>query len=542
MGRGFGLSTGRLIALGRLLLAALFLFALWLDARQPDRAARDTYLLLILYVGFAVGIVVATWRDWWLEAKLAGPAHAADILLFTLLVLTTTGYASPFFSFFIFLLLVAALRWGWFATALTGGLLILLYLGAGGLVLSAGAPFSLQDVIIRTGQLISVTLILLWFGANRLRTRLHLQDEGMLGQPSLDEPDIEKALEAVMRGLRASKGLFAWRESGRSDFGVVALGPGESRRFAVAAHEMPDRLSAPLLYDIARNRALCRDRERNLRASEASAVIPDRLANRLGLSQGLAIRIRTDSGEGLLFAQSVRGLSVDHIDIGEQVGAEVAGFIERGALLRATDENAEARSRLSLARDLHDSVVQFLAGAAFRLEAMKRSQASGRDLAGDLDELKQLMLHEQGELRAFITVLRSGSETAFADLAQDLKSLAERLSRQWSISCEVAVRRDSMSVPTRLQIDLHQLMREAVANAVRHADAKRVRVKLEAEAQALRMVIANDGADLPMVAGKRRTSASLEERVLQAGGEIDVARGLGMTRVAITLPVRSRTA
>ncbi len=78
----------------------------------------------------------------------------------------------------------------------------------------------------------------------------------------------------------------------------------------------------------------------------------------------------------------------------------------------AAADSAEARSRIVLARDLHDSVVQFLAGAAFRLEAMKRSEASGRKLEPELNELKQLMMQEQGELRAFITALRSGTRGA----------------------------------------------------------------------------------------------------------------------------------
>ena len=71
-------------------------------------------------------------------------------------------------------------------------------------------------------------------------------------------------------------------------------------------------------------------------------------------------------------------------------------------------QRRSALAAVALARDLHDSVVQFLAGAAFRLEAMKRSEASGRKLEPELNELKQLMMQEQGELRAFITALRSG--------------------------------------------------------------------------------------------------------------------------------------
>ena len=40
------------------------------------------------------------------------------------LVLLTEGYASPFFAFFMFVLLAAAFRWVWHATALSAGVLV----------------------------------------------------------------------------------------------------------------------------------------------------------------------------------------------------------------------------------------------------------------------------------------------------------------------------------------------------------------------------------------------------------------------------------
>ena len=136
-------------------------------------------------------------------------------------------------------------------------------------------------------------------------------------------------------------------------------------------------------------------RERNLCSFMPGDAIGPETASTLALREGIAIPVRSDAGEGVLFLEAVRSLSTDHIDLGEQIAAEVAAHFQRHALLKAAEESAEARSRLALARDLHDSVVQFLAGAAFRLEAMKRSEASGRTIEPELNELKQLMLQEQ---------------------------------------------------------------------------------------------------------------------------------------------------
>jgi signal transduction histidine kinase len=187
-------------------------------------------------------------------------------------------------------------------------------------------------------------------------------------------------------------------------------------------------------------------------------------------------------------------------------------------------------------------VVQFLAGAAFRLEAMKRSEASGRQLEPELNELKQLMMQEQGELRAFITALRSGTLIELADLARDLKGLADRLSRQWAIECEFTAERANVMVSTNLHLDAHQLVREAVANAVRHAGAKSVRIALSTADGEVRLEMVNDGSAFPKQGGRIQLPQTLEERVNQAGGRIELSRGMGVTKLSISLPVEGRRA
>jgi signal transduction histidine kinase len=538
VGKGLQHPSGRVIALGRLLLATLFLVAIWVDASQPAHVPEATYALLIFYLAFAAAIVAATWSNWWLDAKLAGPAHAVDIILFTLLVMLTEGFTSPFFAFFIFVLLSAAIRWGWHLTAATAILLTLLYLIIGMLVVTPSAPFELQRFVVRTGQLVILSLILIWFGANQWRARLHLRDEELLARPTLEESPLETGLRAAMTFVRASTGVFVWREQGRGEFAGLAIRGSDLADVHVPglaiAHDLARQ---PFLYDLRKNRALKRDAERNLTGFAPRDVIARKAVADLALAEGLAIPVQSDWGEGELFLEAIPNLSTDHIDLAEQIGADVAAHIQRHALLKAAEESAEARSRLSLARDLHDSVVQFLAGAAFRIEAMKRSNALGRNFDDELNELKQLMLQEQRELRSFITSLRSGPLVAFNDLAKDLQALADRLSRQWDVRCAFSARPAEMMIPARLRLDAHQLMREAVANAVRHAQAKSVTVELAAVANQLQLEFVNDGAEFPVRGERPEMPISLRERVEQAGGAMDMARGMGVTKLSISLPI-----
>lgn len=209
--------SGRVIALGRALLAAVFLIAIWLDPTQPVQAASITFALLGLYVVSSVGIATATWNNWWLDAKLAAPAHLLDMVAFTLLVYATNGYTSPFFVFFVFLILSAAIRWGWRETTLTAVAVILLFLAAGFIVgLSEGfshdsASFDLQRFIVRSAHLVILSAILIWFGVNQGFSGLDLPRGAVLPDPSLEDSPLATALVGAIELTGATTALFLWR-------------------------------------------------------------------------------------------------------------------------------------------------------------------------------------------------------------------------------------------------------------------------------------------------------------------------------------------
>ena len=92
-------------------------------------------------------------------------------------------------------------------------------------------------------------------------------------------------------------------------------------------------------------------------------------------------------------------------------------------------------------------------------------------------------------------------------------------------------------IPTTINLDVHQLVREAVANAVRHAGAKTVQVVLKALPNELRLDFVNDGKSFR---GRNRAidmPQTLRERVVHAGGSIEMSRGMGVTKFSISLPL-----
>jgi len=204
VGRGFKLYSGRVIALGRLLLAMLFMAAIGIDISQPALAPVETYTLLFGYQAFAAVIAALTWNNWWLDAKLAGPAHAVDVIMFTVLVYLTEGYTSPFFIFSVFVLLSAAIRWGWRETTLTAILVAILYLFAGLVAARTSMDFHFYRFIVRAGQLVIMSLILIWFGIHQWRARMPSSAEELYAEPRLDKSPLETGLSASMLALGAS--------------------------------------------------------------------------------------------------------------------------------------------------------------------------------------------------------------------------------------------------------------------------------------------------------------------------------------------------
>lgn len=530
----FKYQSGRVVALGRAMLAILFLISIWLDRGPANQSARAS-TLLILYLFFAIVVAVLTWRNWWLDARLAIPAHIADMAVFTAIVFSTNGYTSPFFLFFLMPLLSAALRWGWRETTLTATALILLYLCAG-LLVTGKEAFELQRFIVRSGHLLILSAILIWFGVHQQFTRLFLGLDDLDRRLSRDDDALPQALEVAMQAVRAGGGALLIASDDQQLTGVAVTSDG--LRVLNAEGSLMSEAESVVLFDLDRNRALSDPGEGWYRFTPASKLLNRSMLREIGAGVGLVAKISSGPGHGWLVLWDVSDLSVDFLDLGVELGRLVARVLERYALISAIEQGAAARTRLSLARDVHDSVVQFLAGASFRVEAIMRGARAGRQVESDLTELKRLLIEEQGEIRTFIAALRRDRELELAEAVEDLKSVARRLAQQWSVDCNVDASDDNASIPIRLQLELQQLLREAVANAVRHGGASRIDVDVAVADDQLRLHVKDNGSGFGPSNGSSPVEPwSLRERVDRARGSLSLYSEPGSTNLLITLPL-----
>ena len=537
----FKYQSGRVIALGRVMLSALFLLSIWLDQSQPTQAAAQTYVLLLFYVVFAIGLAAMCWRNWWLDARLAAPAHFIDMAVFTAIVFSTNGYTSPFFLFFILPLLSAAIRWGWRETMLTAIGLVLLYLTAG-LLVAGSEAFELQRFIVRSGHLVILSAILIWFGIHQQFARLFFGVEELDRRLGREEDPLSRAIAFAMEATRAGSGALLLAVVDDHRFAGIRLAGGRARPVRSDQPLMHEALPVAL-FDLRKDRLLSRRSDGWHRFGAASKVLDAEVLREIGARQGIIAEVRTGTDHGWLVLWDIPDLGVDFLELGAELGRGAGAILDHDALLSATEEGAAARTRLSLARDVHDSVVQFLAGAAFRVEAIMRGTQADGQVDSDLKELKRLLIEEQAEIRAFVSALRRDRELELAEAVEELNTLASRLSRQWSIECRVAATNDDASIPIRLQLDLQQLVREAVANAVRHGCASRVDIDLGIEENLLSVRVKDNGSGfLPSNGGTPVEPWSLKERVDRAHGSLSLFSEPGCTNLLITLPLAGAAA
>jgi signal transduction histidine kinase len=172
---------------------------------------------------------------------------------------------------------------------------------------------------------------------------------------------------------------------------------------------------------------------------------------------------------------------------------------------------ASDRERRRIASDLHDGVVQGLAGASYTLSAVAdKARASGAT------HLANTAAHTAVDLRRWVRELRSlvmtitppalreqGLGASLSDLASTLEG------RGISVHVEVAPELELDEATERL---VYRVAQEAVRNVVRHAEATRVEIYLRQTPGQLQLEVADDGRGFdPAASGaRRRGSVGLE--------------------------------
>lgn len=195
--------------------------------------------------------------------------------------------------------------------------------------------------------------------------------------------------------------------------------------------------------------------------------------------------------------------------------------------------------RTRIARDLHDTLLQNLAGLAFQIGGLAKvatSELTKRQLHGLRTQANECLR----EARQAICNLRDG-ELERLDLAAGLKVSGERLSAETAPRFDFSVEGEHRSLPIELGEQLLRIGTEAIANAARHSCAEQIQVRLRYGADSVRLQVCDNGsgfnldsaAAIPSHFGLR----TMRERAEQIRASIVIASELTHgTSVLVTAP------
>lgn len=209
-------------------------------------------------------------------------------------------------------------------------------------------------------------------------------------------------------------------------------------------------------------------------------------------------------------------------------------------LRRQATELASSSERAHLARELHDSVTQ----ALFAMTLVSRSieLLLDRDPVAAMArfaELRELQREALSEMRSLIFELRPGSIDRDG-LAVALRTHA--ISLEGRVGLPILLEADlEQRLPLDVEEALYRIAQEALHNVVRHASARQVRVRLEREDGAARLIVEDDGRGFDVAAGIPEGHlgiAGMRARADRLGGRFTIGRRLGGgTRLVVEVPL-----
>ena len=213
---------------------------------------------------------------------------------------------------------------------------------------------------------------------------------------------------------------------------------------------------------------------------------------------------------------------------------------------RLTDDLRASRERIvtgreeerrRLRRDLHDGLGPALAGIGMRAEAAQALLAEDSTAAARLlEELHAESSQAVAEIRRLVDGLRPPAIDEVG-LVGALRLAADRLRPPGSPEIVIDTGPPLPALPAAVEVAAYRIATEALTNAVRHAAATTVRVRLEC-GRDLVVGVEDDGLGLGAGATQGVGLATMHERAAELGGSCEVRpRPGGGTRVVAKLPL-----
>ena len=189
--------------------------------------------------------------------------------------------------------------------------------------------------------------------------------------------------------------------------------------------------------------------------------------------------------------------------------------------------------RTRIAREVHDTLAQAFVATSVQLEcleeALEGDPRAGAKARRHLETARKVVEESLDEARRAVWVLRP--QAIESGLVPALQTLVERVSGGTGAAVELAVSGTARELPPLVASNLLRIAHEAVANAHRHARARRIALTLAFEPRRVALSVADDGRGMlaanDVVApgdahGASQGIIGMKERAAQIGGTLSI--------------------
>jgi len=231
-------------------------------------------------------------------------------------------------------------------------------------------------------------------------------------------------------------------------------------------------------------------------------------------------------------------------DVTARKNAEDAARRLSGRILNLQDEE-----RRRIARELHDSLGQYLTAVKMNLDLISMTASGGNDMAM-LAECTETVERCISETRTLSHLLHPPLLDE-AGLSSAVRWYTEGFATRSGIRVNLDFPGDLQRFDRDVEIALFRAIQEALTNVHRHSEASSVEVCLQADAESVRLEIHDDGKGIPehrrkMFArdevGAGVGLAGMRERVREVGGTVTLLSRTKGTALLVEIPLKVQVA
>jgi PAS domain S-box-containing protein len=280
------------------------------------------------------------------------------------------------------------------------------------------------------------------------------------------------------------------------------------------------------------------------------------VARNAGLQSAFGLPIVAGSEVGAvleLFSENPMDMNQKFLEVLENVGRQLGRVFERvtaeesqrrlsASLLRSQDDE-----RRKIARNLHDSAGQYLAGLKMCLDRARRQDGVPAPAKENLDEAGEMIKNCESEIRTLSYLLHPPLLEELG-LVSSARWFVDGFATRSGVRVNLEASPELGRLDEAIELTLFRILQECLTNIHRHSGSETAAIKIESNAQEVSLVVSDQGKGIAQrkvgfwSAPAPREGVGINgmrERLKELGGKLDIRSTKQGTTVKATIPLTS---